>query len=64
MPGRREAGLLEARRLIADGIDPVDQARLHKIADSIAASDSANLVAAEWLEKVRLAGLPAIFLQI
>lgn len=46
--------LIEARRLIADGIDPVDQAKLDKIADSVAASNSFELVAAEWLEKVKL----------
>ena len=46
--------LIEARRLIADGIDPVDQAKLDKIADSVVASNSFELVAAEWLEKVKL----------
>jgi integrase len=46
--------LLQARRLLADGIDPVDQAKLNKIADSVAASNTFKAVADEWLEKVRL----------
>nr|WP_288487507.1 site-specific integrase [uncultured Novosphingobium sp.] len=46
--------LLDARRLLADGIDPVDQAKLNKIADAVAASNSFKDVSDDWLEKVRL----------
>lgn len=46
--------LLQARRLLADGVDPVDQAKLDKIADSVAASNTFKAVSDEWLEKVRL----------
>jgi integrase len=46
--------LIGARRLLADGIDPVDNAKLHRIADSIAAANTFKAVADEWLEKVRL----------
>ncbi len=46
--------LLQARRLLADGIDPVEQAKLNKIADSVAASNTFKAVSDEWLEKARL----------
>lgn len=48
--------LLEARRLLAKGIDPVDQAKLDKIADSLAASNTFKAVSDDWLEKMRLEG--------
>lgn len=46
--------LLEARRLLAEGIDPADQARLDKMTASIAATNTFKAVADDWLEKVRL----------
>lgn len=55
--------LLEARRLLAKGIDPLEQAKLEKIAKSIAASNSFQAVAEEWLEKIEKEGLAAITLK-
>ncbi len=46
--------LLEARRLLKQGIDPVHQAKLDKVAASIAAGNTFRLIAEEWLEKMRL----------
>ncbi len=46
--------LLEARRLLEQGIDPVHQAKLDKVAASIAANNTFRSVALEWLEKMRL----------
>lgn len=46
--------LLEARRLIRDGIDPIDDRKLKRIAESVATNNSFKLVAGEWLEKMRL----------
>jgi integrase len=39
---------------LADGIDPRDQAKLNKIADSSASANTFKAVSDEWLEKVRL----------
>jgi integrase len=41
-----------ARKLLAKGIDPSVQARLDKIAKSIAASNTFEAVAAEWISKI------------
>lgn len=46
--------LLEARRQLKEGIDPVYQAKLNKMAASIAAGHTFRSVAEEWLEKMRL----------
>lgn len=46
--------LLEARRQLKRGIDPVYQAKLNKMAASIAAGHTFRFVAEEWLEKMRL----------
>lgn len=46
--------LLEARRQLKQGIDPVYQAKLNKMAASIAAGHTFRSVAEEWLEKMRL----------
>ncbi|KAG5719660.1 hypothetical protein E4T56_gene7835 [Termitomyces sp. T112] len=45
--------LLEARKLLGKGIDPVDHAKLERIADTMAAASSFKAVADEWLEKAR-----------
>lgn len=55
--------LLEARRLLAKGRDPLEQAKLEKIAKSIAAANSFEAVAEEWLEKIEKEGLAAITLR-
>lgn len=55
--------LLETRRLLAKGIDPLEQAKLEKTAKSIAASNSFQAVAEEWLEKIEKEGLAAITLK-
>lgn len=54
--GEARERLLDARRLIANGIDPVEQAKLDKIAQSIAATNTFKAVAEEWLDKVEKEG--------
>ena len=61
--GEARAKLLEARRLIANGVDPVEQAKLDKIAQSIAATNTFEAIAKEWLEKIEKEGLAAITLK-
>lgn len=46
--------LRETRALLARGIDPIDHAKLERIAESIAAVNTFQAVADEWLEKARL----------
>jgi len=46
--------LRDARALLAKGIDPVDHAKLERIADSMAAAYTFKAVADEWVEKARL----------
>lgn len=46
--------LRDARALLAKGIDPVDHAKLERIAESMAAVNTFQAVADEWLEKARL----------
>lgn len=55
--------LLETRRLLAGKIDPREQAKLDKIAKSIAATNTFQTVAEEWLEKIELEGLAAMTLK-
>lgn len=55
--------LLEARRQLAKGLDPFEQAKLEKIAKSIAATNTFEAVAKEWLEKIEKEGLAAITLK-
>lgn len=55
--------LLEARRQLAKGLDPLEQAKLEKIAKSIAATNNFQTVAEEWLEKIEKEGLAAITLK-
>ena len=61
--GEARAKLLEARRLIANGVDPVEQAKLDKITQSIAATNTFEAIAKEWLEKIEKEGLAAITLK-
>jgi hypothetical protein len=46
--------LREARALLAKGVDPVDQAKLERIANSMAAAHTFKAIADEWVEKSRL----------
>ena len=55
--------LLAARRQLAKGLDPLEQAKLEKIAKSIAATNTFEAVAKEWLEKIEKEGLAAITLK-
>lgn len=52
--------LLETRRLLARKIDPREQAKFDKIAKSIAAANTFQTVAEEWLEKIELEGVAAM----
>lgn len=55
--------ILEARRQLAKGLDPLEQAKLEKIAQSVAATNTFEAVAKEWLEKIEKEGLAAITLK-
>lgn len=55
--------LIEARRLLADGIDPVERAKLDRIAESVATKNSFEAVAEEWLEKRKLEGIAPMTLK-
>jgi integrase len=55
--------LLETRRLLARKIDPREQAKLDQIAKSIAATNTFQTVAEEWLEKIELEGVAAMTLK-
>ena len=61
--GEAREMLLEARRHLARGVDPMEQAKLDKIAQSIAATNSFQLVAEEWLDKIEKEGLAEITLK-
>src|SRR5690606_36211371 len=61
--GEAREKLREARRHIANGIDPVEHAKLDKIARSIAATNTFQSVADEWLEKIELEGVAAMTLK-
>jgi integrase len=61
--GEAREMLLNARRSLGKGLDPLEQAKLEKIAKSIAASNSFQAVAEEWLEKIEKEGLAAITLK-
>jgi integrase len=50
--GEARERLLDARRLLAKGIDPVEHAKLEKIARSLAATHTFEAVAKEWLDKI------------
>jgi integrase len=55
--------LLETRRLLAKKIDPLEQAKLDKIAKSIAATNTFQTVAEEWLDKIEKEGVAAMTLK-
>ncbi|EIZ79898.1 putative integrase [Novosphingobium sp. Rr 2-17] len=48
--------LLEARRLLVRGIDPLEQARLEKIAKSLAAGSTFQSIGDEWIAKIETEG--------
>lgn len=54
--GEARQRLIEARRMLAMGVDPVEQAQLDKIAKSIAAANSFKIVAEEFLQKTEVEG--------
>lgn len=58
--GEARERLLDARRLIANGVDPVEQAKLEKIAKSLAAAHTFEAVANEWIEKIEAEGAAAM----
>jgi integrase len=47
---------LEARRKLAKGIDPAEQSKLDKIAKSLAAANTFEMIAEEWLDKIEKEG--------
>jgi len=49
-----------ARRLLAKGTDPSDQAKLDKIAASVAAANTFKAIADEWLSKIEQDGLSPV----
>jgi hypothetical protein len=51
--GEARERLPDARRLLAKGIDPVEHAKLEKIAKILAAARTFEAVASEWLEGMR-----------
>ncbi len=53
----------EARRLLAKGVDPAAQAKLDKIAASVAAANTFEAIAEEWLAKAEREGLSAVTLK-
>lgn len=53
----------EARRTLARGIDPAEQAKLDKIAASIAAANTFEAVAEEWIAKAEREGLSLVTLK-
>jgi integrase len=53
----------EARRLLAKGIDPAAQAKLDKIAASVAAANTFLAVADEWLAKIERENLSPVTLK-
>ncbi|WDF72311.1 tyrosine-type recombinase/integrase [Novosphingobium sp. KACC 22771] len=56
MLGEARERLLDARRLLGRGVDPVEHAKLEKVAQSLAASHTFEAVAGEWLEKITAEG--------
>jgi integrase len=53
----------EARRLLAKGIDPAEQAKLDKVAASVAATNTFQAVADEWIAKIEREGLSPVTLK-
>lgn len=58
--GEARERLLDARRLLAKGLDPVEQAKLEKMAKTLAAAHSFEAVGNEWLEKIAAEGAAAM----
>jgi integrase len=58
--GEARERLLDARRLIANGVDPIEQAKLEKIAKSLAAAHTFEAVANEWIDKIEAEGAAAM----
>lgn len=50
----------EARKLLADGVDPADNRKAQKAAKMDRAANSFEVIAREWLRRVRPNGRPAI----
>ena len=61
--GEAREMLLEARRELAKGRDPIEQAKLEKIAKSLEATNTFETIAKEWLEKVEKEGAAAMTLK-
>jgi integrase len=53
----------DARRVLAKGIDPAEQARLDKIAASVAAANTFQAVADEWIAKIEREDLSPVTLK-
>ncbi|GFZ84104.1 MULTISPECIES: tyrosine-type recombinase/integrase [Sphingobium] len=58
--GEARDRLLGARRLIADGVDPIERAKLEKISKSLAAAHTFEAIAKEWVEKIEAEGAAAM----
>lgn len=58
--GEARTRLLDARRLLADGIDPIEQAKLEKVAKTLAAAHTFEAVGNEWIEKIGTEGAAAM----
>lgn len=61
--GEAREMLLDARRKLAKGVDPAEQAKLEKIAKSLAAANTFQTIADEWLEKIEKEGAAAMTLK-
>ena len=55
--------LLEARRKLAKRVDPAEQAKLDKIAKSLAATNTFETIAEEWLDKIEKEGAAPLTLK-
>jgi integrase len=53
----------EAQRLLVKGIDPAEQAKLDKVAASVAVANNFQAVAEEWVAKVEREGLSPVTLK-
>jgi hypothetical protein len=53
----------ETRRLLAKGVDPAEQAKLDKITASVAAANTFEAVADEWIAKAEREGLSPVTLK-
>ncbi|EZP72779.1 putative integrase [Sphingomonas paucimobilis] len=55
--------LLEARRKLAKQVDPAEQVKLDKIAKSLAATNTFETIAEEWLDKIEKEGAAPLTLK-